>query len=113
MKKNSTRTFHTGATRDSEEGKFDYEGFLNPVVLKKFAEYMQKHIRNSDGKLRNSDNWQKGIPKDVYIKSAFRHFMDIWLEHRGYKSRDGLTDALCGLLFNTMGYLLEVLKEGD
>jgi hypothetical protein len=52
------------------------------------------------------------MPKNVYIKSAFRHFVDWWLEHRGMESREGLEDALCALMFNTMGYLHEHLHDG-
>ena len=111
MKNGKIRKFKTGATRDTEIGKLDYEGFLSPIVLKAYAEYMNKHRKQSDGQLRNSDNWQQGIPKDAYIKSLWRHMMDLWLEHRGYKSRDGKKDALMGILFNTMGYTLELLKE--
>jgi len=113
MKKNKIRKFMTGATRDTEEGKNDYEGFLNPIVIKAYGNYMTKHRIQSDGNLRDSDNWQKGIPKDAYIKSAFRHFLDWWLEHRGYKSREGIKDALMALLFNVMGYAYEVLKEQE
>lgn len=105
------RKFKSGATRDTEEDKNDYEGFLSPLVIEAFGKYMSKHRKQSDGKLRDSDNWQKGIPKDVYIKSAFRHFIDWWKEHRKIKSRDGIIDALCGVLFNTQGYLFEILKE--
>ena len=107
------RKFNTGATRDNDEGKYDYEGFYNPLVVKRFGQYMDKHRKQADGQLRDSDNWQKGIPKDAYIKSAWRHFMDWWLEHRGYKSRDGLEDALCALLFNIQGYLFEILKTKE
>ena len=107
------RTFETGATRDTNADKPDYEGFLSPTVLKRFGEYMHKHRKQSDGNLRASDNWQKGIPKQEYMKSGWRHFMDLWLEHRGLKSRDGLEDALCALLFNVMGYLYEHLKEKE
>lgn len=105
------RKFKTGATRDTNEGKYDYEGFLSPLVIQRFAEYMNKHRKQSDGSLRDSDNWQKGIPKDAYIKSAWRHFHDWWMEHRGYKSREGTEEALCALLFNVQGYLHEYLKE--
>lgn len=105
------RKFETGATRDTDVGKPDYEGFLSPIVIKRFGEYMSKHRVQSDGSLRNSDNWQKGIPKDQYIKSLFRHFEDMWLEHRGFKSQDGLEEAICAIMFNTMGYLHETLKE--
>lgn len=105
------RKFKTGATRDTNEGKYDYEGFLSPLVIQRFGEYMTKHRKQSDGSLRDSDNWQKGIPKKVYIKSAWRHFHDWWMEHRGFKSREGIEDALMALLFNVMGYAHELLKE--
>jgi hypothetical protein len=72
---------------------------------------MDKHRKQADGELRDGDNWQKGIPKDAYIKSAWRHFLDWWKEHRGYASRDGLDEALGALLFNIMGYWHEVLKN--
>ena len=111
--KSKGRYFKTGAYRDIEEDKLDYEGFLSPIVLKRFAKYMNKHRKQSDGTLRDSDNWQKGIPKEVYIKSAWRHFMDLWLEHRGHKSREGIEDALCAVMFNVMGYLHEHLKNGE
>lgn len=105
------RQFETGATRDAEEGKLDFEGFLSPLVIQRFGEYMNKHRHQSDGALRASDNWQKGIPLDAYMKSGWRHFFDWWKEHRGIPSREGLEDALCGLLFNVMGYLHELLKK--
>lgn len=101
------RKFATGATRDTEQGKLDYEGFLSPLALKVYAEYMNKHRVQPNGELRDSDNWQKGIPLDVYMKSLWRHFMDLWLWHRGHptKSRESIDDALGGILFNTFGYL--------
>jgi len=105
------RKFKSGATRDSNQDKYDYEGFLSPIVLEKFAEYMHKHRIQTDNTLRDSDNWQQGIPLDSYMKSGWRHFMDWWKEHRNLESRDGIEDALCGLLFNTMGYLYEILRE--
>jgi len=110
MAEGQIRKFETGATRDTDTGKYDYEGFLSPLVLQRFGEYMNKHRKQSDGTLRDSDNWQKGIPQTAYIKSAWRHFHDWWMEHRGYSSREGLEDALCALLFNVMGYLHEHLK---
>jgi hypothetical protein len=63
------RKFDAGSIRDSEEGKYDYEGALSPLVLERFAAYMHKHCTLADGSTRTSDNWQKGMPKDVYIKS--------------------------------------------
>lgn len=104
------RTFESGATRDTDLTKLDYEGFFSPIVMKIFAEYMDSNRHLKDGSTRESDNWQKGIPKEAYMKSGFRHFMDWWFEHRGYKSREGIDKALCGLIFNAMGYLYELHK---
>jgi hypothetical protein len=108
------RDFDTGATRDTEEGKYDYEGFLSPLVIERFGEYMHKHRAQADGKLRDSDNWQKGIPIDVYMKSGWRHFMDWWSNHRRPDIwQEGLEEALCALMFNVMGYLFEILKRKE
>ena len=110
--KGQIRQFNTGATRDSDIGKLDYEGFYHPLIVERFAQYMNKHRVQSDGSLRDSDNWQKGIPLDAYIKSKMRHDVDLWFHHRGLadKARDTLEDCLCAILFNVQGYLLEVLK---
>lgn len=105
------RQFETGATRDTDDGKYDYEGFLNPLSLERFAAYMHKHRHQADGQLRASDNWQKGIPREAYVKSMFRHFMDVWKEHRGYPSKEGMEEALCAIIFNANGMLFEILKE--
>ncbi len=114
------RTFNSGATRDDIADKLDYEGFLTPDVLRRYAQYMNKHRLQSDGKLRDSDNWQKGIPIDVYMKSKFRHFMDTWANYRlnmHLPVSAILEESLCAELFNTMGMLFEILKlkrdEGD
>ena len=110
------REFESGATRDTDEGKLDYEGFLSPLVLKRYAQYMHKHRKQADGKLRDSDNWQKGFGDkhlDVCIKSLWRHFLDLWKEHRGLKSREGLDDAIGGILFNLMAYYHKILTDRE
>lgn len=114
----SIRTFQSGATRDSDAGKLDYEGFLSPLVLERFAEYMNQHRTQPDGALRDSDNWQKGIPKTQYLKSLWRHFVDVWKILRGVPALERgtgreiqLDEALCAVLFNAMGLLHEVLKD--
>ncbi len=106
------REFPTGATRSAEEGKPDYEGFLSPLVLESFGKYMNKHRVQADGSLRASDNWQKGIPRKVYVKSLLRHVMTLWLLHRqpDYGSDEQVEEALNAILFNTQGYLLEFLR---
>ena len=105
------REFDTGALRDIETGKLDYEAFFSPEVLRAFAIYMDFNRRLPDGRERAGDDWQKGIPLDVYMKSATRHFMDVWLAHRDYPISDGRVWALLGLMFNTMGYLHEHMKQ--
>lgn len=107
-----TRAFATGATRDGDTGKLDYEGFLSPRVLRRYAEYMHEaRLRNIPlgQSVRSSDNWQSGIPKDSYVKSGLRHMMEIWLKWR----EDGTVDqnAACGVMFNIMGLLFEDLRE--
>lgn len=103
------RVFATGATRDTDAGKIDYEGFLSPAVLERFGQYMTKHRQMADGSLRDSDNWQKGIPQTAYMKSAWRHFVDWWKGHRGATDVD-LEESVCALIFNAQGYLHELLK---
>ena len=105
------RQFDTGATRDTDKGKLDYEGYFSPLVLEEYARYMRRNQKQSDGNFRASDNWQKGIPLREYMKSLWRHFMDLWKQHRGIKCEFGIKAALCGILFNTMGYLHEILKK--
>jgi len=116
--KKKIREFKSGATRDTDEGKNDYEGFLSYPVLEAFGDYMTVHRKQSNGELRDSDNWQKGIPQNAYIKSMFRHYLDVWALHRGYKRVDKKTgkkitmiEALMALKFNVDGYAHEELKK--
>lgn len=106
------REFATGATRNDDTGKLDYDGFLSPLALEAFAKYMHQHRIQADGKLRDSDNWQKGMPIEQYRKSLWRHFFDVWRISRGYDA-DGvdLVEALCAVLFNAQGMLHETLKQ--
>lgn len=107
------RVFNTGATRNNDNSQPDYEGFLSPAVLQAYAQYMQKHRRQADGTMRASDNWQKGIPSDAYMKSLLRHVMDLWLIHRGHPGREDFQSAIGGILFNAMGYWHESLRAPD
>jgi hypothetical protein len=105
------RTFDTGATRDSDSDKLDYEGFLSPLTLRRYAEYMHQHQKQADGKTRASDNWQKGIPFTAYMKSLWRHLVELWTAHRSesWHTADK-EEALCAIIFNASGYLHELLK---
>jgi hypothetical protein len=114
------RKFATGATRNLDTNKLDYDGFFCPLVMKRFSEYMHSHRQQADGTLRDADNWQNGIPFNVYIKSLFRHFMDLRLIHKGSKAispedQHEITaeEALCAILFNAQGYLHELLKQNS
>lgn len=114
------RTFNGGAVRDEDNYKLDYEGFLNPLVLEAYGEYMHHHRKMTDGTLRDSDNWQKGFGKSVVAKSLIRHAIEFWKDHRGYQVTDRksgkhvyIKDILCAIIFNAQAYLLEVLKEED
>lgn len=114
------RSFDSGASRDVDTSKYDYEGFLNPLALQAFGAYMHKHRQIADGSLRASDNWQKGIPQDVYMKSLVRHTVDLWATHRGYTCRSepfpedmDATALCCAIIFNAMGYLKELLDPAE
>jgi|ERR1700747_1054732 len=106
----SGRAFETGAYRDTDDNKLDYEAFLSPLVIRRYAEYLHKHRKQSDGQIRAGDNWQKGIPRDVYMKSAWRHFFDWWLQHREWSSDEDIEESICALIFNASGYLHERLR---
>jgi len=103
------RKFATGATRDTASDKLDFEGFLSPLALRRFAQYMHKNRLQTDGSLRDGDNWQKGIPQDVYMKSMWRHFFAVWEDHRGLG--DNQIEDLCALMFNVQGMLHELLVK--
>lgn len=103
------REFASGATRNVDEDRLDPEGFFSPAALECYMQYMHKHRKQADGKLRASDNWQKGIPLDAYMKSKWRHFFESWSIHRG-KAGD-MEESLCAEIFNTFGYLHEILKD--
>lgn len=107
----SMREFTTGATRNLDTDKIDFEGFLSPLALEEFAKYMHTHRMQADGKLRDSDNWQKGIPMEAYMKSMYRHFFDTWKSYRGLETPEEQITNLCGLMFNVQGMLHELLKN--
>lgn len=81
-------------------------------MIRDFGRYMNTHRYQADGKVRDSDNWQKGIPMDQYMKSLFRHFVDLWDCHRnGGCSPMTRRDLLAAVFFNTQGYWHEFLKH--
>ncbi len=104
------REFESGATRDSNDDKLDYSGFLSPSAIKVFAAYMHKHRVQADGSLRASDNWKKGIPIPAYFESWIRHTIDFW---DAYERGDlaACDDLACAIWFNMQGFLHERAKS--
>lgn len=121
-KPEAVRQFSTGATRNLDHNKLDYEGFNCPMAQRAFAEYMHGHRKQADGTIRDSANWQAGIPIDVYAKSLVRHVHDFHCLHRGWtipRPEDGQPmtpddehklELLCAIWFNVQGYIHELLK---
>lgn len=110
------RTFSTGATRDTSTEKLDPFGFISPQALHRFSQYMHKHRTQSDGSLRDSDNWKKGMPIMEYVRSLIRHTMDFWMVMSGFapqydKKVTDPEEIACAILFNAQGFLHEVLKQ--
>jgi hypothetical protein len=109
-----TVQFVTGATR-SAETPYDPSGFISPIVLDSYCAYMAWHRVQADGELRESDNWQKGMPTSRAMRSITRHFFDLWLMSRGYAPRsvdcNSVEDALHAIMFN-VGVLLKNRVDG-
>lgn len=113
----NNREFATGATRDTNKSKLAYDRGLSVQVLQRYMEYLEKHRVQKDGSLRNFDNWKQGIPPAVYRESLMRHCVDTIRKSKGLPLREemDLEDLLCADIFNSMGWLFELLvaKSGN
>jgi hypothetical protein len=105
------RQFDSGATRDTDIDKPDPEGCFHPLCLKAVSDYMMRHSYLPDGTRRPADNWMKGMPRSAWRKSLERHWLDARLHDRGHgdQAREPMIDALCAIIFNAQGRLLEEL----
>jgi hypothetical protein len=106
------RTFETGATRNSVEGKLSYMRALSPEVLRYYVGYLARHRKQADGGTREFDNWKHGIPQDAYCDGLLRHTHDAWLTFFDYTPSDmsyDLKDLLCAIIFNAQGWLFELI----
>lgn len=113
---NKIRTFEGGATRDTTVGKLNYVKALSPIVMQRYVEYLGEHRIQSDGTQRDWDNWKQGIPQQIYLEGEDRHHRAVWKLIQGFPASDNygpvtLEDSLCGVMFNVMGMLHEILKE--
>jgi len=116
QKGNAMNTFDTGATRSEDVVRDDPDGYLSPLFLEMYFKYMTKHRVQADGAVRDSDNWQKGIPLNRYMKGLWRHFFHLWQRHRGYTvtddlAADSIEEDIGAMFFNLQGYAHELLKE--
>jgi len=112
------RKFDSGATRDTDIDKPNYVKALSPIVIDCYVEYIGKHRKQADGSLRNWDNWKQGMPIDVYVEGEDRHHRAVWKLHQGFPAYDNhgpvtMKDSLCGVIFNAMGHLHELLKAEE
>lgn len=108
------REFKTGATRDSDEGKLKVEGFISAIVDHRFSQYMNVHRKQADGKLRDPDNWQKGIEVETYVDSLVRHTLDLRLHWDGFPQcavEEDIENVVCAIIFNAHGMLHELVKK--
>jgi hypothetical protein len=108
------RTYSTGATRDTSEGKPVHWRFSSALVEKRYGEYMHAKRVQSDGNIRAGDNWKHGIPVEDYFDSLSRHISDLKLIKEGFPGEAAdhdLETVLCAIKFNVDGMLHEILKE--
>jgi len=113
---NKIRQFESGATRDTDVGKLNYIRALSPIVLQYYVEYLGGHRTQPDGSMRDWDNWKRGMDKQIYLEGQDRHHRAVWLLSQGFPASDNhgqvtMKDSLCGVIFNAMGMLHEILKE--
>ncbi len=104
------RVFNTGAIRDADHHKIDPEAAFSPLVFNAYCQFMFQMSYLYDGTRRDEDNWQKGMGINSYMKSSWRHFLDLWSIHRGLRAKEHIVFVLCYLLFNISGYLHEYLE---
>lgn len=114
-KDDNSQKYDTGACRGDRSKKLNFIKTLSPLVLIEYAKYIKSfNVKEINGQVRDEDNWKLGIPRQDYIESKARHFIDTWMLHEGYIEDDDnelLIKCLCAELFNTQGYLHTLLVE--
>jgi hypothetical protein len=93
QKKPERTVVNTGAFRDSDADKIDFEGHLSPYAEEVAARYMHEHRILPDGGRRDPDNWKRGISLDSYIKSLTRHPLDLQRLHRDCRRATAMTSS--------------------
>ena len=54
--KSQIRTFDTGATRDTANGKLNYRKALSPIVLQRYVQYLNAHRKQAECYMRDFNN---------------------------------------------------------
>lgn len=116
---NVIRTFPTGAIRDGliDKGtglpKPDYHRFLDWSVLTYYCDkYMLPNRILPNGQMREPDNWKKGFGEDVTMASLTRHYYAVWGKWSNKRVyTDECLQDLCGVMFNTIAMMREILEE--
>lgn len=108
------KTSRTGATRDTSANKPEYHRYFSPKTFERFGRFMLEHQIDSKGNYRPGNNWQKGMPREWFVSSLFRHYVEVWQRFEdGTLEGKEAEDALCALIFNAQGLLLELLLGRD
>ncbi len=81
--------------------------------MRYFAEYMDHNRLQSDGHLRDGDNWQRGFPRRQIMKSLIRHTWDLWYAWRDADLDGRFVSLLCAILFNAQAMLHEIALGRD
>lgn len=133
------RKLESGAIRDTDNGKFEYFGFMHPLNDYSFSRYMHNHRFMADGSMRDSNNWWAGFGLDVCLHSLVRHVEDLKLIYAGYfvyEKREGdkaervvrterykslpknhieitIEEACNAIRFNSEAFKLETIKNNN
>lgn len=116
--------FGTGATRSDATAKPDFSGYISPLAMILFGEYMLRHQVQADGELRAANNWKRGMPIERYVSSLSRHirdFSEAWdklaLDQVAGAEMEmtmvALEEAWGGVQFNVQGFGHEWVKMRD
>lgn len=96
------RNFDTGAIRDTEDNKEDYNETISWTAFKRYAQYM-----TGKKKKYGAGNFKKGIPIESYERSLLRHVQK-YMEN---KYEDGIVerdeDHIAAIVFNAFGIMHE------
>lgn len=106
------RKFETGATRNSDEGRYNPARSIGWRAMAAYANWVEKHATLPDGSKRPTDNWKKGFPLDAIEVSLGRHAMEFLaaVERGDYEAAD---ESAMGIWFNCQAYVFEREKAKE